>query len=199
MITPHLDDAGENAKRRALLFIRHFSLWKALPDGTEWFEVEIKAADLAQFESFRGPSGGSSRGETSGIPAVAERLRTLRNHDVAEKAFLSKIDSLGDKLRHDIDPGAVLLIGLNESGPLTILDGNHRLVAALLTSPETLVKISVPLRTIAQDDAVLLVPHGCCDPFPVWVTLLTHLVRDPKAELARLLEAPAHRKAHVSL
>jgi len=29
-------------------------------------------------------------------------------------------------------PGSVLLIGLNEKEPLTILDGNHRFVAAIL-------------------------------------------------------------------
>ena len=32
--------------------------------------------------------------------------------------------------------GAVLLIGINETGPFTILDGNHRLLAAMLAMPE---------------------------------------------------------------
>lgn len=198
--TPHLDDAGENAKRRALLFIRHFSLWKALPTGTEWFEVEITAADLTLVRVFPRALWRKLARGNSGIPAVAERLRTFRSSNVAEAAFLSKIDSLGRKLRGDIDPGAVLLIGVDESGPLTILDGNHRLVAALLTSPETIVRFRFlcglsPRMTQCcwyRTDAASLFRYG--------VTLLTHFVRDPEAELARLLAPPAHRKgAHQPL
>ncbi len=45
-------DADENAKRRALLFIRHFALWKELPTDTEWFEVEVKHSDLEKIRVF---------------------------------------------------------------------------------------------------------------------------------------------------
>jgi hypothetical protein len=68
---------------------------------------------------------------------VAESTRTLsRFRNVVEEEFLSKIAALPTGLRHDTDPGAVVLIGANESQPLTILDGNHQLVAAILTFPE---------------------------------------------------------------
>src|SRR5580658_7798773 len=45
---PNLDDPQENAKRRALLFLRHLALWQELPFGTEWFEAEFDEADLSQ-------------------------------------------------------------------------------------------------------------------------------------------------------
>jgi len=199
VMTPHLDDADENAKRRALLFIRHFALWKALPTGTEWFEVEIRAADLTRVRVFPRAQWRKLARGNSGVAAVAERLRTLRSHSVAEEAFLSKIDSLGHKLRHDIDPGAVLLIGLNESGPLTILDGNHRLVAALLTSPETMMRFRF---LCGLSPRMMQCCWYCTDAaslFRYGVTLLTHVVHNPEAELARLLEPPTHRKAHFNL
>ena len=50
--------------------------------------------------------------------------------------FLAKIAAIGEHF-HEPDPGfsAVLLIGVTQNDPLTILDGNHRLVAAMLASP----------------------------------------------------------------
>ena len=52
------------------------------------------------------------------------------------------MSSIGDQLLLD-EPGfgPVILIGLNEREPLTVLDGNHRLVAALLASPGSLQKL----------------------------------------------------------
>ena len=187
VLTPHLDDAGENSKRRALLFIRHFRLWKELPEGTEWFEVEVRATDLAQIRVFpRAQWRKLARGNFS-IAAVAERLRTFRSLDVAEKAFLSKISALRDRLRQGTDPGAVLLIGLSESGPFTILDGNHRLVAAILTSPETLPKFRFLCGLSPKMTKCCWYRTNVATLFRYGTNLLTHVVRDPEAELARLL------------
>jgi hypothetical protein len=76
------------------------------------------------------------------VTTVAESTRTFsRFRNVVEEEFLSKIAALPTGLRHDTDSGAVVLIGLNESQPFTILDGNHRLVAAILTSPEAMPRL----------------------------------------------------------
>ena len=189
VMKPHLDDAAENAKRRALLFIRHLPLWRELPKGTEWFEVEVRPADLAQIRVFpRALWRKLARGNFA-ITEVGERIRNYRGHDVAVRAFLSKIDSLGQWIRRDTPPGAVLLIGLNESEPFTILDGNHRLVAATLTSPEAMQK----LRFLCG-----LSPRmtECCWYETNFATLcryganrLTNLVHDAEAELERLLQS----------
>lgn len=37
--------------------------------------------------------------------------------------------------------GSVVLIGARDSGSLTILDGNHRLVAAMLASPSSVPRL----------------------------------------------------------
>ena len=185
--TPHLDDTDENAKRRALLFLRHFSLWKELPRGTEWFEVEVRTENLAQIRVFpRALWRKLARGNYN-IPAVAERLRTFRGRAVAEVAFLSKIDALGHRLRQHADPGAVLLIGVNESEPLTILDGNHRLVTALLTSPETVQRFRFLCGLSPRMTECCWYRTNVATLFRYGTNLLTHVVHDPEAELARLL------------
>ncbi len=187
VLTPHLDDAGENAKRRALLFIRHFSLWKELPEGTEWFEVEIRTTDLAQIRVFPRAQWRKLARGNFGITAIAERLRTFRSHNEAGNLFLSKIGALGARLRQDADPGAVLLIGLNESEPLTILDGNHRLVAAILTSPETVSKFRFLCGLSPRMGECCWYRTNVATLFRYGTNLLTHVVHDPEAELARLL------------
>jgi hypothetical protein len=192
MVTkPNLDDAGENAKRRALLFIRHLALWKELPVGTEWYEVEVREADLGQIRVFpRAQWLNLARGNFS-ITEVAERTRARQNVD--ESPFLSKIDGIRNRLTNeDSDLGSVILIGVSESDPLTILDGNHRMVAAMLASPKRVQK----LRFLCG-----LSPRmtECCWYNTNLVTLsrygrnvLRHVLRDPEAELTRLLQNPAN-------
>ena len=73
-------------------------------------------------------------------------------------AFQSKIETIGSRLlQTDDDLGTVLLIGVNENEPLTILDGNHRLVASMLTSPRRTQRLQISLRIFSEDDRVLLV------------------------------------------
>jgi hypothetical protein len=103
--------------------------------------------------------------------------------------FLSKIAAIGDQLLQD-EPGfsPVILIGLTECQPLTVLDGNHRLIAAMLTSPGSLKK----LRFLCG-----LSPRmkECCWYNTNLLTLLRYgrnklarNMRNPEAELAHLLQ-----------
>jgi O-antigen/teichoic acid export membrane protein len=188
VINPRLDDAGENAKRRALLFIRHLSLWRELPRGTEWFEVEVRAENLSQIRVFpRALWRKFARGNFA-FPAVAEHLRTFRGRKLAEKTFLTKIASLREQLRQDTDPGAVLLIGLNASEPLTILDGNHRLMAAALSSPQTVHKLRFLCGLSPRMTNCCWYKTNAATLFRYGTNLLTQVVHDPEAELARLLQ-----------
>jgi hypothetical protein len=187
--TPHLDDAGENAKRRALLFIRHLALWRELPRGTEWFEVEVRAADLGQIRVFpRAQWRKLARGNFA-ISAIAERMRTFRSRNLPEEVFLAKIAALRDRLHQDSDPGTVLLIGLNETEPFTILDGNHRLVAATLTSPRNVQKFRFLCGLSPRMAECCWYETNVMTLFRYGTNLLTHLVHDPEAELARLLQS----------
>lgn len=184
---PDLDNAGENAKRRALLFLRHRSLWKQIPVKTKWYEMEVNEENLGQIRAFpRAQWRRLARGNVS-ITEVAESVRT-RKH-LVDLSFLLKIVSIGDQLRLD-DPGfsAVILIGLNERERFTILDGNHRLVAAMLSSPQTLSK----LRFICG-----LSPHmnECCwyntnlaTLFRYGTNKLRGAIRNPETELAQIMQ-----------
>jgi len=96
--------------------------------------MEVNDTNLSQIKAFpRAQWRRLARGNFS-ITEVAEGVRT-RKH-LVDLSFLLKIVSIGDQLRQE-DPGfsAVILIGLNERERLTILDGNHRLVAAMLSTP----------------------------------------------------------------
>jgi len=187
VMIPDLSDPAENAKRRALLFIRHLALWKELPEDTRWFEVELRRSELRKVRVFpRAQWRKLAQGNYS-ITAVADRMRT--QSDDADAPFRGKIDAIRARLAgEDPEIGAVVLIGVDAKEPVTVLDGNHRLMAAILSAPARVER----LRFLCG-----LSPRmsECCWYNTNLVTLtryaknvLAHMVRDPEAELARLLE-----------
>ncbi len=185
---PNIDDPDENAKRRALLFLRHRALWKEIPSDTEWYEVEVSPSSLGQIRVFpRAQWRKLGRGNFS-ITEIVHGMRT-RQHSV-DSSFLGKIAAIQARVREeDGGLGAVILIGLNETEPLTVLDGNHRLVSALLESPDHLQKLRFMCGLSPR-------MSECCWYNTNFMTLLrygrnvlTHVVRDPEAELARLLHS----------
>jgi hypothetical protein len=185
--SPNLDSADENAKRRALLFIRHFALWKELPSDTEWYEVEVKYSDLEKIRVFPRAQWRNFAPKTFSIIEVAERMN--RRQEADSGAFQLKIADIGARLlQQDDDLGSVLLIGISENEPLTILDGNHRLVASMLTTPRRTER----LRFLCGFSPRMT---ECCWYTTNFATLcrygknvLMHLVRDHEAELERLLQ-----------
>jgi O-antigen/teichoic acid export membrane protein len=186
---PNLDDAGENAKRRALLFIRHLALWEEIPAETEWYELEVSEEDLGQIRVFpRAQWRKLARGNFS-IHDVAEGMRARRN--VVDAPFLAKIAAIGEQYnREDPGLGAVILIGLNESEPLTILDGNHRLVAAMLSSSGGLKKIRFLCGLSPRMTECCWYNTNLVTLFRYGRNVLAHVIRNPETELARLLENP---------
>lgn len=185
---PNLYDRDENAKRRALLFIRHRALWKEIPIDTEWYEVEMDKSHLGQIRVFpRAHWRKLGRGNFS----ITEILQGMRTRQYAvDSAFLTKIAAIRNQLlEEDSGPGAVILIGLNRGEPLTVLDGNHRLVSAMLESPNRLQK----LRFMCGLSPRMM---ECCWYNTNFVTLLhygrnvlTHAAQDPESELMRLLQS----------
>jgi hypothetical protein len=83
----------------------------------------------------------------------------------------------------------VLLIGLDESQPVTILDGNHRLVAAILTSPQTLPRLRFFCGLSPRMTACCWYRTNVATLFRYGTNRLTHVVHDPEADLARLLQS----------
>jgi hypothetical protein len=133
-----LDHPQENFIRRALLFRRRGRLWRELPPDVEWWEIEMSASDLGRLRSF--PRNDWRRFASDGfyLTEMVRRIEAeLARGKGNESRFLRKLGDIASHLRDTEVPDAVLLIGLGDRHPLTIIEGNHRMAAALLTMPES--------------------------------------------------------------
>jgi len=193
---PDYNDAAENSKRRALLFIPHGSLWRELPKGTEWFEVQMNAADLLHLRAFpRAQWRRLARGDYA-MGDIALRIASRISSEAAGGRFFSKIRDLRHWVRQNSDLGAVLLIGLDWHKPFTILDGNHRLVAAILTSPETPQKFRFFCGLSPRMAECCWYRTNIATLFRYGTNLLRYLPHDAEKELERLLQ-PSPEEAKV--
>ncbi len=185
---PNFEDPNENQVRRALLDVRHGALWRELPSDTEWFEAEIRAEDLHRLRVFPRAHWRKFALGDFGITRVAERVLDDRYRECASDAFRQKIDNLRGQMQQGSVAEAVLLIGRNESGPFTILDGNHRLVASMLISPDLVGQFRFYCGLSPR------MSQCCWYQTSVWTLLryganmVRHVIHDPEKELARLLQ-----------
>src|SRR5215472_14552915 len=133
---PDLKDPYENALRRALLFRRRGLLWRQLPTDTEWWEVELSAEDLRRVRVFARRQWLRYGAPGFSFPATVERIRSrIASH--SQDPFIAKLRSLSEEIEQNVEYSSVILIAIDESTPMTILEGNHRMTAAALVSPET--------------------------------------------------------------
>ncbi|HET7208018.1 MAG TPA: hypothetical protein VFI95_15685 [Terriglobales bacterium] len=133
---PDIEDSRENTIRRALLFRRRGRMWRELPKDTAWWEIALQPDDLARVRAFpRKQWRAFARGNFN-LTEMIGRIRTrLESSD--ESWFCRKLRAVGADLREERVPNAVLLIGVDEQSPLTIIEGNHRMAAAMLLDPAT--------------------------------------------------------------
>jgi O-antigen/teichoic acid export membrane protein len=186
VLNPKLEDAEENAKRRALLFIRHLALWKELPVDTEWYEVEVGHADLENVRIFPRAQWRKVARKSFSAVEVAEGMRT-RKH-LLEASFVKKIGAMSESLSNGpTDFAAVLLIGVNENEPMTVLDGNHRLTAAMLASPSRLKKLRFLCGLSPRMTECCWYNSNLITLFRYGRNVLSHAVRNPESDLARVL------------
>lgn len=137
VLKPDLADELENALRRALLFRRRGHMWRELPADTEWWLVQVQAQDLEKIRVFPRAHWRKIAGGSFYLHDIVRRIRS--NHfSPSVKGFIAKIQSLSYRLRQEADTSSVLLIGVDEARAVTILEGNHRLTAAMLASPKLL-------------------------------------------------------------
>lgn len=133
VLNPDLADDAQNVIRRALLYRRRGHMWREIPGDTVWQEVQIDAEDLKRIRVF---PRAHWRKISDGSFLLSEIVRRIRESAIrnTDPAFL-KIQLLRYRLQCDSVNSTVLLIGVDEELPLTILEGNHRLAAAMLVSP----------------------------------------------------------------
>lgn len=137
VLDANLEDERENAIRRALLFRRRGHMWRELPSDTEWWQVSLDLDDLNRIHVFPRAHWRKIANGTFKLGDIVRRIRSTRFRGRTQ-LFVSKIEALSYRLREYSDDSAVLLIGVDENSPVTILEGNHRLTAALLASPTIL-------------------------------------------------------------
>lgn len=186
-----LGSERDNALRRSLLFRRRGTMWRELPPDTQWWEVRLEPADLPRLRIFPRAQWRRLANGDYGVLAVVERIRRLQRC-CRSTGFLAKIQSLSYRLRHEKDDSAVLLIGVEAAGPLTVIEGNHRLAAALLTSPELLQQ---RFRFFCGLSPAM---ERCCwhrsDLRNLWRYgrhRLQYLLYDPDADVDRIARTPA--------
>jgi hypothetical protein len=132
----NLDHAQENFIRRALLFRRRGRMWRELPADTEWWEVELTARDLTRLQVFPRNEWRRFAGGGFYLTEMVTRIEPALAGGQPSK-FLKKLGAIAIDLRGSQVPDAVLLIGVDDRHPLTIIEGNHRMAAAMLTMPES--------------------------------------------------------------
>jgi hypothetical protein len=128
---------ADNALRRALLFRRRGHMWRELPVDTQWWQIELEQPDLTLINVFPRAQWRKVANGSFQLSDIVQRIRSQR-FTGKTRDFVAKVMALSYRLRNSGDDSAVLLIGLDEQKPLTILEGNHRLAALLLVSPQLL-------------------------------------------------------------
>ena len=132
---PDLNNERDNALRKALLYRRRGRLWRELPPDTEWWEITLDTGDLQRIRVFPRSQWRRHADDSYQLLDTAERIGA-RIESRSSNAFLAKLHSMSTDFADAPEHSAVLLIGIDESSPLTIIEGNHRMTAAALVSPE---------------------------------------------------------------
>jgi hypothetical protein len=132
----NLADERQNAVRKALLFRRRGRLWRELPSDTQWWEIHLQAEDLPRVRAFpRKQWRKFAEGDFYMTRMVARIRTTVESRQ--SSWFSEKVRSVAADLQDHRVPNSVLLIGVDERSPLTIIEGNHRMAAAMLVTPES--------------------------------------------------------------
>jgi len=134
---PDLGSPAENALRRALLYRRRGGLWRELPGDTQWWEMELQPADVERIRFFPRAQWRKLSSGRFYVNEIVERIR--RAGPGLDENFRRKLRAVGSDLQQKTaEPTSILLIGQDASSPLTIIEGNHRVAAALLATPGVL-------------------------------------------------------------
>jgi hypothetical protein len=127
---PNLQDAHENDIRRSLLFRRRGFIWQELPPDVIWWRTQLNRNEIEDLRVFpRGKLKRTAKAELT-LSEYSDRLRSCHYKRSSKEA--THVFALTYAYRENIPDVTAVLIGINERSPISILDGNHRLIAALL-------------------------------------------------------------------
>jgi hypothetical protein len=136
---PDLMNETDNAIRRALLFRRRATMWYELPQDVQWWEVQFEEKDFEKVNVFpRAQWRRISNGNFQALN-VADRIRQQLNQGRGGD-LLSKIHLVRSRLQYEGPKSMIILIGVDENRPVTLLEGNHRFVSSLLLPREIMLR-----------------------------------------------------------
>ena len=189
---PDLSDPEENALRRALLFRRRGSMWRELPPDTQWWEIDFKPEEAERVNVFpRAQWRALARGNFNAVH-VAKQLRA-KCGEANPGPFVLKIQALCSLMQQEGPPSTVLLIGVDESRPVTLLEGNHRFVASLLLPRKLMLN---RIRMVCGFSPLM---ENCCWYKTSFSSLARYLknrikyIRNEEADVSHWLPLPARR------
>ncbi|HXZ79881.1 MAG TPA: hypothetical protein VEG30_08130 [Terriglobales bacterium] len=187
---PDLSSQEENELRRALLFLRRGAMWRELPPDTEWYEVDLAGPELERVRVFPRAHWRRIAHGSFYLLDIVERIHgggLKRSY----QEFLAELRRLGRRLQEPSGYSAILFIGDSEQSPITILDGNHRMAAAMLVSPIALQSF----RFICGFSSRM---RECCWYETNMTTLwryaknkVKHIPYDPESDINRMLQSRA--------
>ena len=131
---PDLNNHHENVIRKALLFKRRGRMWRELPVDTEWWEIQLQREDMYQLRVFPRSQWRKVADDSYYLSDIIERLQAKVASD-PENPFSRKLNEVREALTQGTKPSSILMIGIDENNPLTIIEGNHRMAAASLLAP----------------------------------------------------------------
>jgi hypothetical protein len=136
---PDLNNEKENTLRQALLFRRRGAMWRELPSDIQWWEIEPEEQDLKHINVFpRAQWRTISDGNFQALHVAARIRRQLEEGKTDD--LLAKIKVLKTRLQYEGPKSTIMLIGVDDTHPVTLLEGNHRFVSSLLLPREIMLR-----------------------------------------------------------
>lgn len=185
---PDLSNPRENDVRRALLFLRRAAMWRELPTNTRWFEVELTLEDISRIRFFPRAHWRRVADGSFYLSDVVKQIRQ-RLDNAAQGEFFDKLRLLSYSVQDDIVNRTVIFIGADPRAPLTILDGNHRMAAAMLGAPQSALGRFRFICGLSPDMT------RCCwyytnvnSLFRYLTNLVRHFAYDPGSDIGRFQE-----------
>src|SRR5262249_28002739 len=103
----------------------------------QWCEVKVEPEDLERVRVFPRAQWRHVANGSFLLRDIVKRIKT-KPFRGKTRDFIAKVQALSYYLRTHEDDSAVLLIGVDDENPVPVLEGNHRLTAALLASQAVL-------------------------------------------------------------
>lgn len=185
---PDLESARENDLRRALLFLRRGAMWRELPEDTHWFQVGVTSEDLDRVRFFPRAQWRRVAEGSFYLTDMIECLR-LKWQESSEDEFFCKLRRMTNSMQETLANPTILLIGVDDRSALTILDGNHRIAAAMLAHPPA------ALETFEFICGLSPAMTRCCwyrtNVNTLWrylTNLVRHIFHDPASDIGRFQE-----------